>query len=348
MERKRLIQEGLAKRAFPPRVAYPELSNLWVPEATCRGQKPACVDIEGKQVLLYIKYQCAGSARTCFSTISPEYLHSNVEAMVHFSYILGSKSGYSKPLLDMIHDGMMSPNHLNRVRRLRLSNPDYVAPTPPTVAEYCASKAVVDTKVLTAAWMETTAMYGPLCELLMQKMSVRKVLRVDHSAKFCKKLKVWDGLGQRTSISDAKLLLLIQNEVGQIVGRRLTSDNANGVRGMVQHTFGGRVDVKQDPFHVMMRVKEKLASAAKKKWISKELMSAMYTVERRLRPPEEMEKEFRRVASLVRLVISHARRRRGRAVLTATPRRSRTEICLWRITTTQKPTLRHESSLRVS
>ncbi|EGZ09030.1 hypothetical protein PHYSODRAFT_389921, partial [Phytophthora sojae] len=307
IERKRLIQEGLAKRAFPPRDELSPLAGLfdhpvvvWVPEATCRGQKPACVEIEGKQVLLYIKYQCAGSARTCFSTISPEYLHSNVEAMVHFSYILGSKSGYSKPLLDMIHDGMMSPNGLSStLYTLLLSNPDYVAPTPPTVAEYCASNAVVDTKVLTAVWMETTAMYGPLCELLMQKMSVRNVLRVDHSATFCKKLKVWDGSGQRTSISDAKLLLLIQNEVRQIVGRRLTSDNANGVRGMVQHTFGGRVDVKQDPFHVMMRVKEKLASAAKKKWISKELMSAMYTVERRLRPPEEMEKEFRRVASLV-------------------------------------------------
>jgi hypothetical protein len=215
------------------------------------------------------------------------------------------------------------------VRHLRTTNPDIVASTPPSVGDYCAKYAVVDSKILTAVWMETTALYGPLCELVMQKMSVRKVLRMDHSAKFCKKLKIWDGPRQRTSISDAKLLLLVQNEVGQIVGRRLTrsenneetaallkavkptlkaedegtiylvSDNANGVRNMVQNTFGESVHVKQDPFHVMMRVKEKLADKAKKKWISKELMGAIYTVDRKPRPPEEKKAKYRRVADLV-------------------------------------------------
>ncbi|KAE8894453.1 hypothetical protein PF003_g21472 [Phytophthora fragariae] len=172
-------------------------------------------------------------------------------------------------------------------------------------------------------------MYGSLCELLMQNMSVRKVLRVGHSAKFCKKMKVWDGPGQWSSILDAKLLLLVQNEVGQIVGHRLTrsenndessalleavkpilkpdgnypiylvSDNANGVRGMVQTTFENIVHVKQDPFHAMLRVKEKIADKAKKWCISKELISAMYTVERELRPPQGMKVQFRRVASSI-------------------------------------------------
>ncbi|OWZ03818.1 hypothetical protein PHMEG_00024387 [Phytophthora megakarya] len=211
----------------------------------------------------------------------------------------------------------------DRVRHFRAFNPNYAAPTFPTVSDYCAIHSVVNSKVLTSAWMEeSTAMYGPLCELLMQKVSVRKVLRVDHSAKVCKKLKVWDRSGQRSSISDAKLLLLVQDEVGQIVGRRLirsenneetgallgdliptlttdgdaciylVSDNANCVRGMVQYTFGGGVQVKQDPFHVIMRIKEKI-------WISRELMTAIYTVDRKLRPSEEMEAAFRRVSSLI-------------------------------------------------
>ncbi|OWZ12764.1 hypothetical protein PHMEG_00014029 [Phytophthora megakarya] len=155
MDKKRLI---LAKRAFPAQVAFREFKHHWdelpplaglfenpvvvlVPEVNCRGQRPSCIspgcgctprvkeylkrvveDIDGKQDLLNTKDQCAGSARACFSTISP------------------------------------------------------------TVADYCAIHSVVESKVLTSAWMESTAMYGPLCELLMQTMSVRKALRVDHSA----------------------------------------------------------------------------------------------------------------------------------------------------------------------
>ncbi|OWZ10147.1 hypothetical protein PHMEG_00017044 [Phytophthora megakarya] len=112
----------------------------------------------------------------------------------------------------------------DRVHHFRASIPNYAAPTFPTVSDYCAIHSVMDSKVLTSAWMEATAIYGPLCELLIQTMS---------------------------------------NEVGQIVGRRLTksenneetgallgnliptlktngdgciylvSDNANCVRGMV-------------------------------------------------------------------------------------------------------------------
>ncbi|EEY62303.1 uncharacterized protein PITG_14241 [Phytophthora infestans T30-4] len=299
MERKRLLQEGLAKRAFSSQVAYPE-QMIWVPESVCRGQKPQCIDVDGKQDLLYIKYQCGGSACTSISTISHEYLQLNIEAMVHFSCFLGSKSGYSKALLEMIHDGMMPPAGWNRVRRLRLSNPNYRAPSPSNVTDYCANHAVVDTKVLTSVWMDYTVMYSSLCELLMQKMSARKVLRVDHSARFCKKTKVGEDPGQRSSILDVKLLLLVQSEIGQIVGRRLTlSDNANSVRGMVQSVFRGVVQVKQDPVHVMMRIKEKIASTTKKKHVSKELMGAMYTVDRKLCPPQEMEEKFRDVTGAV-------------------------------------------------
>ncbi|KAE8971799.1 hypothetical protein PR001_g26784 [Phytophthora rubi] len=79
----------------------------------------------------------------------------------------------------------------------------------------------------------------------------------------------------------------------------LMSKNANGVRGMVQTTFGNIVHVKQDPFHAMMRVREKIAVKAKKWCISKELMSVLYTVERELRQPQEMDVQIRRVASSI-------------------------------------------------
>ncbi|KAF4141833.1 hypothetical protein GN958_ATG08980 [Phytophthora infestans] len=68
---------------------------------------------------------------------------------------------------------------------------------------------------------------------------------------------------------------------------------------MVQSVFRGVVQVKQDPVHVMMRIKEKIASTTKKKHVSKELMGAMYTVDRKLCPPQEMEEKFRDVTGAV-------------------------------------------------
>ncbi|KAG6946544.1 hypothetical protein JG688_00015999 [Phytophthora aleatoria] len=47
----------------------------------------------------------------------------------------------------------------------------------------------------------------------MRQVKVKKALKMDHTVKFCKRLNV---------CLDAKMLLLIQNEIGQIVGRRLT------------------------------------------------------------------------------------------------------------------------------
>lgn len=82
------------------------------------------------------------------------------------------------------------------------------------------------------------------------------------------------------------MLLLLQNEIGQIVARSLTSsenntetaavladalrfrldisdpkkqlilvcDNADAVRGMVNGLFDSRVQLKQDPFNVVQRI----------------------------------------------------------------------------------------------
>ncbi|KAE9122469.1 hypothetical protein PF005_g3629 [Phytophthora fragariae] len=111
-----------------------------------------------------------------------------------------------------------------------------------------------------------------------------KVLRVGHSAKFCKKMK---------------------NEVGQIVGHRLTrsenNDESSALLEAVKPILkpDGNYPIYLDPFHAMLRVKEKIADKAKKWCISKELISAMYTVERELRPPQGMKVQFRRVASSI-------------------------------------------------
>ncbi|KAL3661270.1 hypothetical protein V7S43_013878 [Phytophthora oleae] len=94
---------------------------------------------------------------------------------------------------------------------------------------------------------------------------------------------------------DAKMLLLLQNEIRQIVGRRLTSSenkdktmqllsevrdqfepvgdcylvsgNASAVHDFVADVYGDSVVVKQDPFHVIQRFGEKV----KQKTVEKKL-----------------------------------------------------------------------------
>ncbi|OWY93453.1 hypothetical protein PHMEG_00037156, partial [Phytophthora megakarya] len=114
------------------------------------------------------------------------------------------------------------------------------------------------------------------------------------------------------------MLLLVQNEIGQVMARCLTCsenheetrailqpivdkfskdpgaervfvcDHANGMRNLVNSVFGDGVTVKQDPFHVIQRMTEKVSDRDKKKWLAKSLSEASYDVERNLRPPEMM------------------------------------------------------------
>ncbi|RLN89871.1 hypothetical protein BBJ28_00020829 [Nothophytophthora sp. Chile5] len=137
-------------------------------------------DVEGKRDLLYVKYQCTDTERSCYSAISPEYLQSQVYTIVHFPFITGTNTGYLKVLPEMVHNGIMYPNGLtitvagirrrrqvrfcrlyslfaDRIWRLRARNANYIAPSSPTVGKYCADNSLVDSKVLMAVWMETTA-----------------------------------------------------------------------------------------------------------------------------------------------------------------------------------------------
>ncbi|ETM31668.1 hypothetical protein L914_20800, partial [Phytophthora nicotianae] len=72
--------------------------------------------------LLYIKYQCAGSEGQ-FSTVPPSYLHRRVETLLLFPFVTSHKTGYSKSLMEFVHDGITSPSGLaymmESVRRRR-------------------------------------------------------------------------------------------------------------------------------------------------------------------------------------------------------------------------------------
>ncbi|RLN91884.1 hypothetical protein BBJ28_00026613 [Nothophytophthora sp. Chile5] len=137
-------------------------------------------------------------------------------------------------------------------------------------------------------------------------------------------------LDVRKALRDAKILLLMQNEIGQIVGRRLTrsenheetrslltnvkhsflsdpnnpvyivSDNAQAIRNMVDSVLGGSVSVKQDPFHVMQRIAEKIKASAHRKAIYKKLKAAMYVVTGELRNPKDMTANLRAAMSTVK------------------------------------------------
>eukprot|EP00644_Phytophthora_capsici_P010012 jgi/Phyca11/130077/e_gw1.90.28.1 len=297
-DRRRLIQEAISHCAFPRSIVYPEASN-WSNDMTPLSKLLGLEAVDCKCELLYTRYECT-STGTCFTTASPSYLNRRVDTIVHFPFVLSAKSGLSKEFMEIVHDGVMSPNGLSsalacvrrrrqtryyklctffadRIRRIRNGNTEYVAPTPPTCSQYCSDNAPPTSNTLTAQWLEWTSIYSSLCELLMQHLTVRRALRIDHSVKFCTQLKHWTGSGQREGIADGKMLLLAQNEIGQIIGRRLTRSENNeeteellrSVRNMVHRVFQDRVSTKQDPFHVIQRITTKV-KVPKRKWIAKE------------------------------------------------------------------------------
>ncbi|OWY94342.1 hypothetical protein PHMEG_00035956 [Phytophthora megakarya] len=284
----RLIREALTGRWFPPVAQYPEATRgdgllsspfswpvvVWVPECENRLQKPYCLktgrscsprlkeyrqravkDVDTKYNLLYIKCQCTGDSKGCFSTVNATFVQRDARLLIHFPFIMTKKSGLSKDLMELVHDRMTSPHGIssavpnirrrhekryykllclfaNVVRHRRLTNPLYLPPTPPSVGQYMYLQKPLGTEILTAAWLRSTSIYNRLCEQVMSRTKVKKVLRGDHS--------VWPGgTGNRESMTDAKMLLFLQNEIDPIVGRRLTrSDNHSKTRELLEHTKG--------------------------------------------------------------------------------------------------------------
>ncbi|OWZ16832.1 hypothetical protein PHMEG_0009315 [Phytophthora megakarya] len=120
-----------------------------------------------------------------------------------FSY----KTGYAKDLMEMVHDGVVSPSGLarvmesirrrrqtryyklysifcDRVRHLCDANPAYMVPSPPTYSQYCESNAAPSDQMISSVWLEMTMIWSSIAEKLMK---TTKVKRIDHSVKFCKK-----------------------------------------------------------------------------------------------------------------------------------------------------------------
>ncbi|KAG6973976.1 hypothetical protein JG688_00003277 [Phytophthora aleatoria] len=126
------------------------------------------------------------------------------------------------------------------------------------------------------------------------------------------------------------MLLLLQNEIGQIVGRRLTrsennvetrellehvksafsvetdsnmcviiSDNANSVHSMVNGVYRSALSVHQDFFHVAQRFAEKVKDKGTKQRLVKQLHEALYTVDERLCVPSEMAARVQEAVSSV-------------------------------------------------
>ncbi|KAE8963102.1 hypothetical protein PR001_g29485 [Phytophthora rubi] len=68
---------------------------------------------------------------------------------------------------------------------------------------------------------------------------------------------------------------------------------------MVDKVFGDKVLTKQDPFHVIQRLTEKLSEQSQRKALSKQLSRAMYDVENKIRAPDAMAERFVSVLSEV-------------------------------------------------
>ncbi|ETP02947.1 hypothetical protein F441_20041 [Phytophthora nicotianae CJ01A1] len=131
-------------------------------------------------------------------------------------------------------------------------------------------------------------------------------------------------------MKDAKMLQLFQNEIGQIIGRRLprsennketralfehvksvvhtdtggeeqfvVSDNANAVRSMVSDVFGAGVGVHQDLFHVVQRFTEKVKDKTEKKLLAKRLHDSIYDVDGCLRSPAQMSERIKEAVGSV-------------------------------------------------
>lgn len=71
------------------------------------------------------------------------------------------------------------------------------------------------------------------------------------------------------------------------------TDNAGALRKMVDSVFGSLASVRQDPFHVIQRFVEKIKNKGKRKVLASLLFPAIYTVDRQLREPAEMEANMR-------------------------------------------------------
>lgn len=298
-------------------------------------------DLTHKTTLYYTKYRCTGMSRRCFMTTGAEYLSSSKQIAIAFPYILTQRSGLSTEVVEIIHGSITSNRgfeaatdnikrrrqnrfysllceYSSRAKQMQLRDAEFDISLPLTVEQYTTRHQVVDAQVAKRVWMAHTEVYAKLAAAVMSGVECLKVMRLDHSQKFCKKMKVFGADGINEQSSSIRMLLLVQNQIGQIVGRALirsenhaeteallmslrghvcdsdepqflVCDNAYTNRSLVQRVLGEAVQIKQDPFHVIQRLTNKVKQPKKSKWLAGPLSSAMYDLQRNLRPPTEME-----------------------------------------------------------
>jgi hypothetical protein len=76
------------------------------------------------------------------------------------------------------------------------------------------------------------------------EIRIRRVLCMDHSVKFPKKLKLCEAEGVKKNAESFKMLLLAQNEIGHVVNRRLTrSENNAQTEGMIQSMIEEKMSI---------------------------------------------------------------------------------------------------------
>lgn len=334
----------------------------WVPEVLNTNRLPVCTtknckctpkvkeylnrtvhDVQHKTKLYYARYSCCSGCT--FTTIDDSYLSSSKEVLLAFPYFLTYQSGISLSFFDLVYDSMLTTKGLagatdnitrrrqkryynllvlaaSEIEKRKAANAAYSPPLLQSVEQYMTKHACLDSETLQKVWLAQTEICFRLLEANMATSEYNKVIRVDHSQKFCSKLKVFEADGSKNQASSVRMLLLVQNEIGQVIARGCTlsenhketeailepvaakltrqptnerfcvCDNANGMRNLVRKLFGGSVTVKQDPFHVIQRITEKISDQVERSWIAKCLSNALFDMENNLRAPNTMAKMF--------------------------------------------------------
>ncbi|EGZ06568.1 hypothetical protein PHYSODRAFT_532249, partial [Phytophthora sojae] len=247
------------------------------------------------------------------------------EVLLAFPYLLTYKSGISLELFDLVYDSMLTTmgisgatNNIVRRRQKRYytllagaateiekrkrADPHYSQPLLLSVEQYMTDHGCLDSEVIQKLWLTQTAVCSTLVEAHMASAECAKVLRVDHSQKFCSKLKVFGADGSKEQVASVRMLLLVQNEVRQLLARGLTKsenhEKTTAICSQLQTSWppllilSDFVLVKQDPFHVIQRLTEKISDSVKRQWLSKRLSEGLYDVEGKLRSPDVMERMF--------------------------------------------------------
>ncbi|KAE9271920.1 hypothetical protein PF008_g30233 [Phytophthora fragariae] len=229
----------------------------WVPEVLSAGRLPVCTtvgckctpkvkeylqrtvhNVEHKTILYYARYR--RSTGRSFSTIDDAYIASSKAVLLAFPYLLTYQTGISLDLFDLVYDSMLTTKGLagatdnvtrrrqkryysllvlasHEIEKRKALDAGYAAPLLQSVGQYMTNHLCLDSEALQKVWLTQTEVCTRLLEAQMAGSQCQKVIRLDHSQKFCSKLKVFGSDGSKEQASSVRMLLLVQNEIGQVM-----------------------------------------------------------------------------------------------------------------------------------